>query len=224
MVTENDVYKWFEDLVKRQNEKGSLLRRDDGKIFFAKPSGRFSTDNKYRSGKMVKKFKRMIGRIDDAILLTLTTYQPCIEKVMPANTNLSPVAYAICNIGVWISKFLKRLRSYQKRHGVPWEYVGYTLEMQENGFPHVHIIFRGSWIGKIKEIAALWPWCLENGVDYVDKKKLERKKKQKVKGLHLVNYVCGYVAKAAQKVVVNDKINRSWAEMVKVFQTTPNGF
>jgi hypothetical protein len=204
------VFTSFKDLCKRQNENGCILR-NEGKYFFAKPTGRFCDDKKYRTKKLVKKVKKNIGRIDDAILLTLTTYQPSVEKIMPKNTNLTPVAYAICNIGEWVSSFLKALRAYQQRHGVAWEYVGYTLEMQDNGFPHVHIIFRGSWIGKIEEIAALWKYSDKNGVDYMNKRKLERKTGRKVKGIHLVNYICGYVAKSSQGAIVNGLVNMSWA-------------
>jgi hypothetical protein len=67
---------------------------------------------------------------------------------MPDNTNMDPVAFAICNIGRWTRAFLMRLRKHQARRGIAWRYVGWVLEFQGNGFPHVHVILAGDWIGK----------------------------------------------------------------------------
>ena len=139
---------------------------------------------------------------------------------MPDNTNLLPVQYAICNIGRWLRYFLKRLMQYQKTQGISWEYVGYVLEFQKNGYPHAHIIFRGNYLGDIKKIAGLWPYCAPQGIDYSDRKKYERQLRKEgklgyghVKGIALVNYVCAYVGKAKNGVDKELGVHRSYAWM-----------
>ena len=83
----------------------------------------------------------------------------------------------------------------------------------ENGFPHVHMIFKGKWIGSIEEIAGLWPYCEFQGVDYMNKAKYERKLRgegrlrpgRHVSGVRLVNYVTAYVSKCSRAVTVQGK-------------------
>jgi hypothetical protein len=77
-----------------------------------------------------------------------------------------------------------------------------------NGFPHVHLIFRGKWIGDIGEIAKLWPYCEPQGVDYMNKAKYERQLRSKGKlkpgqhasNIRLINYITSYVAKCRKAV------------------------
>lgn len=224
-VRDRDIYEWFADLVHRQNNKGVSLRSPEGRQIMAL-NGRFCNRKGRRSIQVQKVFKEGIGEISDCILLTLTTHEKEVIKVMPENGNMTPCQFATCNIGSWVSGFINRFRQYQKVREIPWEFVGWTIEFQEgdeklhkkdplkmhNGFPHAHMIFRGKWIGKIHEIAKLWPYCADNGVDYMDKKKYEKKLRDQgklapgghVSGIRLVNYVTAYVSKCSKAVVVRD--------------------
>lgn len=231
LIRESEVYEWFADLVNRQNNLGAMLQNPEGKQIIAQ-DGRFCNRKGKRSIHIQKAFKEGIGEMTDCILLTLTVHENEVRSLMPENTNLLPVQFATVNVGKWISRFLDRLRKYQARAGrnIPWEFVGWTLEFQEgekdgpdghhgdsfkmhNGFPHVHMIFRGKWIGAIKEIAALWPYCEPQGVDYLDRAKYERRLRsqgklaagRRVAGVRLINYVTAYVSKCSKAVVVKGK-------------------
>lgn len=227
-IRPKDIYEWFADLVNRQNNTGVRLTSPEGKSVIAQ-NGRFCNRRGKRSIQVQKVFKEGIGEIKDCILLTLTTHQNEVQKHMPEHTNLSPVEYATANIGEWVSGFINRFRQWQKVRGLPWEFVGWTIEFQEgeakgenghhgnplkmhNGFVHVHMIFRGKWIGKIQEIAKLWPYCELQGVDYMDKAKYERKlisegklrRGHHVSGIRLINYITAYVSKCSKAVVIKD--------------------
>lgn len=218
LIEEKEIYEWFDNMVYRQNNEGAGLVNADGKRIVAQ-NGRFCNKKGKRSFKLQKQFKEGIGEIQDCILLTLTTHEKEVSRFMPKNTNLLPVQFATVNIGKWISIFMDRLRKYQKHRSIPWEFVGWALEFQtgdlkknpipRNGFPHVHMIFRGKWIGNIQEIAKLWPYCEAQGVDYMTKAKYERKLRgqgklkpgQHVSGIRLINYVTAYVSKCSKAVI-----------------------
>lgn len=227
-IRPKEIYEWFADLVNRQNNTGILLTSPEGKSVIAQ-NGRFCNRKGKRSMQVQKVFKEGIGEISDCILFTLTTHQNEVKRHMPEHTNLSPVEYATVNIGEWISGFINRLRQWQRVRDIPWEFVGWTIEFQEgekngpdghhgdplkmhNGYVHVHMIFRGKWIGNIQEIAKLWPYCEIQGVDYMDKKKYEKKLRaegklkhgQHISGIRLINYVTAYVSKCSKAVIKKD--------------------
>ena len=224
-IREKDVYEWFADLVHRQNNKGVSLRSPEGKQIIAL-NGRFCNRRGRRSNGVQKAFKEGVGAITECILLTLTVHENEVRGFMPENTNLSPAQFATVNMGNWISGFINRFRQYQRVRGQEWEFVGWAIEFQEgdqkvhhkdplmmyNGFPHVHMIFRGKWLGKIHEIAKLWPYCPDNGVDYMDKKKYEKKLRaegklvpgQHASNIRLINYITAYVSKCSKAVAVRD--------------------
>jgi hypothetical protein len=210
-LEEEDICHWFEDMVRRQNSYGIGLVSPEGKTIISQ-NGRWCNAKGKRSIHIQKVFKEGIGEIKDCILLTLTTHETEVRSIMPYGTRLLPVQYATIYIGSWISTFIRKLRKYQKRKGIPWEFVGWTLEFQENGYPHVHMIFRGRWIGSIQDIATLWPYSEPQGVDYMDKRKYERqlvsqgklKPGRHVSGIRLINYVTAYVSKCSKALVVRD--------------------
>ena len=226
LIEEKDIYSWFENLVYRQNSDSAEMKNEKGESIFVQ-SGRFCNKRGKRSVKIQKVFKEGIGPISDCILLTMATHDKEVLPVMPYDTNLNWVQYATVNIGSWISVFLDRLRKYQKNRSLPWEFVGWVVEFQQgdekvhknnyelmqNGSPHVHIIFRGKWIGNIHDIAKLWPYCPDRGVDYMNKTKYERELKAKGKlkpGQHcspirLINYVTKYVSKCSKAVIIKGK-------------------
>lgn len=229
LIRESEVYEWFADLVNRQNNLGAVLQNPEGKQIITQ-GGRFCNRKGKRSIHIQKAFKEGIGEITDCILLSLTVHENEVQALMPDNTNLLPVQFATVNVGKWVSRFVHRLRNYQNKRGIPWEFVGWTVEFQEgekdgpdghhgdpfkmhNGFPHVHMIFRGKWIGAIKEIAALWPYSEPQGVDYLDRAKYERRLRsqgklaagRRVAGVRLINYVTAYVSKCSKAVVVKGK-------------------
>lgn len=202
LVDEFDVYAWFYDLVFRQNNESLKLTDKDGKTYLGESYGRWS--KRKPSGYQVRKRLRgILEVIENPLLLSLTTYQPKVEAAMPFNTNLDAVMFAILNIGGWVREFLRKLRKYQEYRGIEWRYLGWVLEFQENGFPHVHILMAGDWIGNIQEVAALWAWSEPQGVDYMNRSKLKKKfgSRKTDDPLRLANYLTAYVAQGRAAVV-----------------------
>jgi hypothetical protein len=214
---DKDIYDWMEDQVRRQNTYGMGLISPEGKKITAQ-NGRWCNVKGSRSRHLYKVLKDAIGEIPDCILLTLTTHEPEVESFMPDNTNLLPVQYATIYVGKWITRFMKDLRQYQKSRGISWAFVAWVLEFQKNGYPHIHIIFKGKWLGNIREIAKLWPYCEPQGVDYMDKRKYEQrlmregrlKPGRHVGGIRLVNYLCGYASKMSQ-TLTEDGVHKGYA-------------
>jgi hypothetical protein len=81
------------------------------------------------------------------------------------------------------------------------------------------MIFRGKWIGDIHEIAKLWPYCPDNGVDYMNKAKYERKLRSEGKlkpGQHCspiraINYMIKYVAKCGKAFIKGSGVHKGYA-------------
>lgn len=73
--------------------------------------------------------------------------------------------YLMSRIGDDIRAFLKRLRSFLKRHGKGWAYRGYAIEPHKaSGLPHIHFYFKGGWIADIDDIVRLWGLSQPQGV------------------------------------------------------------
>ncbi len=223
LITRDEIYQSFEKTVYEQNQEIQLVNINDGAIIKLH-TGRWCNHKGVRSKHLRKAFKAGIGEITDAIMLTLGTHEKEILEFMIPNTNMLPIEWAIVHMGKWVSGFLKRLRQWQEIRGMPWEFVGWVLEFQDSdkglklGFPHVHMIFRGKWIGKIGEIAKLWPYCPPQGVDYMDKKKYEAELRGKRKlragqhcsSIRLINYLTAYVSDMG-KAVTDLGIHKGYA-------------
>jgi hypothetical protein len=83
------------------------------------------------------------------------------------------------NVNRWTSRFLNRFRTYLKtRYGVTPTYL-WVVEVHKDGFPHVHILYRMSFVREldIKTLLAMFqaywvddegsPLCAPQGVDLV---------------------------------------------------------
>jgi hypothetical protein len=222
LLDERDVYQWFADLVNRQNNTGAALISPEGKQVLSQ-NGRFCNKRGKRSIQIQKAFKEGIGEVLDCILLTLTTHEEEVLQFMPENTNLLPVQFATITIGSWVSKFINSLRQFQRVRGIPWEFVGWVIEFQKNGYPHIHMIFRGKWIGDVREIAKLWPYCEPQGVDYMNKAKYEKKLRSEGKlkpghhtsNIRLINYITSYVSKCGKAVIIKEEDKRKTVNVHK---------
>jgi hypothetical protein len=214
LIGNDDVHNYFYDTIKRQSEIGPEIQNiKTGEIIRCAPGGKWSTDQSIYLRHVRKKLKKRMGRIEDAILLTLDVYQTnVLNDIHEKGLNIHPVEYAIMNIWGWANTFLKRLRDHQRVRKIKWAYVGAVLEMQGNGYPHLSLIFRSRTVGKIAAVAKLWDWCPPQGVDYTNRRKVEKKKGHKVDNLHLVNYLTTYVSKANQKQFYDaGSLSKSWS-------------
>lgn len=209
LINEDDICAWFYDLVFRQNNGYTRLTDKEGKGYVVEQYGRWSKRRPW-GYQVRKRLKGSLETIDNPLLLSLTVHQPKVQAVMPDNTNMDAVVYSILNIGGWVSYFLKRLRDYQANQGIDWRYIGWVLEFQRNGFPHIHVLLSGDWIGKISEVARLWPWCEPQGVDYMNRSKLRRRfGGRNADPVRVANYLTAYVAQGVAAVVnPGDKLGK----------------
>lgn len=199
LITLEDEYDLFEHDVYMQNNYGALLENGSGSRIIVK-RGRYSLEPGARVSHVKKRVKSELQPFKQTILLSTTIHQPKVIDIMPINTNLLPIEYAILHAWEWHNGFLKRFRDYRKRRGLPWNYIGSILQFQDdedtNGFPHFHSMFNDRWLGDIDEIAELWPYAEHQGVDIMTKAKWEKANPgKKYSPLRLANYLSGYVSK-----------------------------
>jgi hypothetical protein len=211
LISDEQVYEGFKDCVRNRNAYGFLIQSK-------KTGERKAVSDRSRWGDIDAYLRVLRGRIKKKleggkrpVMVTLSVQPQKVIDKLPENSNLLPLPWCLSWIATEITAFLKRLRSYQKRNELDWSFVGWVLEIGESGYPNIHIVFAGSWVGKIQEIAALWPWSEPQGVDVSDIGKLKRRHPEKnYTELNLANYVTKYVSKA-KNAVKDGKIHKSWA-------------
>lgn len=201
LISLEDIFELFDNTVYMQNQYGAVLENAAGKRITIQ-KGRYSLKPGSRQGYVQKRLKNELKPIKQVILLSLSIHQPEVERIMPDNTNLLPIEYAILHCWGWLNNFLKRLRRYVERRSLPWGYIGSVLQFQDdndnNGFPHFHVPFSNRWLGSIEEIAELWPYSPRQGVDIMTKAKWEKKNPgKKYTPLRVANYLCKYLGKSA---------------------------
>lgn len=209
MITEEDICAWYYDLVWRQNNSHFVVGEEGKKRVLEYKGGRWCKKRPY-NWQVRKRLKESDLRIvKNPVLLSLTVHEGKVLPAMAYHTNMDPVSFSIANIGSWIRAFMRQLYYYQQRRGIDWRFLGWVLEFQENGFPHVHIIFAGDWLGDVNEIAAMWKWSERQGVDIMTRKKLEAKYGHKVPSIRLANYVTSYVSKSGGAIMrLGDKYGK----------------
>ncbi|OPY76042.1 MAG: hypothetical protein A4E64_01692 [Syntrophorhabdus sp. PtaU1.Bin058] len=226
-ITDDDVYSLFHSTVKQQSDNGNVFilknpgdkQKGYSERLCLESNSRWNIKGNGYLKKLKKRCKKELGRVNDPLMLTLTVQPSKVIEKMPEDTNLKPIAWFIMNLGGYINTFLKRLRQHQKRRKIKWDYVGYVLEMNDgtrrpdgigSGWPNIHMIFRSRYMGNIQKIAELWDWSEPQGVDYTNRKKLEKKFGTKVKRINLVNYITKYVSKG-KECMKDGKVHKSWA-------------
>lgn len=210
-ISDRQVYEGFRAAVQGRNEYGFLIQnRNTGERRAVSDRSRWGDIDSYLRVLRQRIKKKLIGG-KRPVMLTLSVQPQRVIDALPGDTNLLPLPWCLSWISTEITAFLKRLRSYQKRKEMDWSFVGWVLEIGQSGYPHVHIIFAGSWLGRVQEIAEMWPWSEAQGVDVSDIGKLKKRHPEKVYSeLNLANYVTKYVSKA-KDYIKEGKIHKSWA-------------
>lgn len=201
IIQEVDVYAWFYDLVWRQNNNAVLIETKEGfKKAIEDFSGRWNKKRPF-GYQVRKRLKGALVELENPVMLTLTLSDERIFPLMPYNTNLDVVIFSISKIGQWIRQFNQRYYRYMQRNKIDWRFVGWVIEFQEKnncGFPHVHMIFDGKWVGHIKDIEKLWGL---GKVEITTKKDVKKKFPDRpLSNLRLANYLTKYVSKAGQAI------------------------
>lgn len=200
LITLEDIFNVFDYDIYMQNNYGAVIENSTGQRIKLQ-KGRYSLKAGARASYIEKRVKKELQPIKQVIMLSLSMYQPEIQSIMPDNTNLLPIEYAILHAWEYLNGFLKRLRDYMKRRSLPWGYIGAVLEFQDeddtNGFPHFHVLFTNRWLGPIEEIAELWPYAPAHGVDFMTKAKWEKQNPgKKYTPLRLAKYLSKYLSKS----------------------------
>lgn len=200
LITLEDIFEAFEFDIYMQNNYGALLEDASGNRIVVK-RGRYNLDPGARASFIQKRLKKELRPFKRVIMLSTTIHQPKVQAIMPDNTNLLPIEYAIIHAWSWHAKFLKRLRQHMERRSLPWGYIGSVLHFQDsddmNGFPQFHALFDNAWLGNIDEIAAMWPYSERQGVDIMTKAKWEQQHPgEKYTPLRLAKYLSKYLSKS----------------------------
>ena len=104
VITEDDVYAWFYDLVWRQNNNLVLKQTIKGSVWDYDYSGRWNKRRPF-GYQVRKRLRGILVELENPVMLTLTIDSKKVFKEMSNNTNLDVVMYSISKIGEWIRKF-----------------------------------------------------------------------------------------------------------------------
>lgn len=209
MISEKGIYAWFNDLVIRQNQF-ITIGKEGSKQLIENYGARW---NRSRAAGFAvrKRLKGILTYAHNPIMITPTISRDAILDLMPYNTNLEPVMFAILKIGDWIRRFNQNLWHYQKRNNIEWSFKGWCLEFQgekedtddlkyyNRGFPHPHMIYDSKWMGDIRDIQKLWPY---GSLELTTKKDFRAKYPgRKFDSLSVANYITKYVTKARSRAI-----------------------
>lgn len=211
LIRDDDIYAAFARCVGAQRAYGHIFKNAlTGEAAYSRDKGRWGYPKAYLRN-LRRRIKVELGVCKNPIMLTLSVSPEKVADKLPWNTSMLPIPWFIFHLGEFLSDFRERLWKYQKKKEIPWTFVAWVVEIGESGWPNMHWIFEGPWIGKIGDIAALWPWSEHQGVDISDVAKLRRRHPEKrYTDLHLVNYITKYVTKA-RDAFVDGKVHQSWA-------------
>lgn len=217
LIDEEMVYENFASTVEGRNAFGFVLKnRVSGEKIHVSDCSRWGNIASYKR-RVRKGIVRQLDGFKNPVMVSLSIQPSKVFPAVPDGSNLKPIAWFLGQVGSEVTKFLKRVRLYQERQSIKWEFVAWVLEIGQSGWPNVHIIFRSRWLGNIKEIAGYWPWSEPQGVDVSDANKLKKRHPEKnYSQVNLASYVTKYVTKVGEAVVTQEdgsvkSVHKSWA-------------
>jgi len=174
---EDIIAKEYEKFIEDLKNKAVLLRsKDDPSMaFIVRPykSSRYSPTGQK---KLAKKIRKQFNGVESGVFLTLT-FDPKRVSLTSAWANLSSL----------IKRTMNYLKIYAQREAkargtkANIQYI-WTIEVQKNGYPHVHVFYPAiKRLIDVRKIRQVW------GVGYVFIEKLE--------GVRVGEYMSKYLAK-----------------------------
>ena len=100
-------------------------------------------------------------------------------------------------VGYLVGQFLEGLNKYLRSVNRPWSFIAWVLEPHESGFPHVHLLFLGSYIADLSVLVGLWPYSEPQGVRLGGRRK-DGSFARGFQGKNLVRYLTAYLSKDIQ--------------------------
>lgn len=118
---------------------------------------------KYWKGRIRQQFLRL----NRATMITLTYDRDRFLELCPPPPDwpLSTAAWAVLMSRYHLIEFRRRLWDWCERNGRSWLWLGSVLELQEDGWPHFHILWIGHGAPPPPLMVELWGWCQAQALD-----------------------------------------------------------
>ena len=176
-TVEDMITEGFEKYIEDLKNKAVLLRsKDDPSTAFIVRPYKTSRYSSVGQKKLAKTIKKRFAGVESGVFLTLT-FDPKRVSLISAWANLPSL----------IKHTMKYLKTYAQREAkargakANIQYI-WTLEVQGNGYPHVHVFYPSiKRLIDVKKIRQIW------GVGFVSIKKLE--------GVRVGEYMSKYLSK-----------------------------
>lgn len=205
-VSEDDIVKSFQDMLKRVDGKRScLFVNAAGEVKTFPVRSRWNSEFNY-GGMVSRKALDEVKGLRRVSHLVLTIDVSVRENHIPAWWVYGDEEFYAVMGGRMISEFLRKFRVYKKKKQEPNNFITWVMELHEkSNFVHFHLLFYGGWIAPIDELQKMWPWSADNGV------RLGKPIKHSYAGDTLARYLSRYITKDLQfrdDVKLNKKLTR----------------
>jgi hypothetical protein len=209
VTTEDDIINDFKKMVLRvDGDRTPLLVNELGEVRTFPTKSRWNTEYNYSwiVGQRALDQVKGLRRVKHLIL----TFSPeKLKEIYPDWWTFGIEAYAAVVGGYFVSDFLRKYRAYKKRNSQKNNFVTWVMEFTEKDLVHFHMLFYGSWVASIDDLADMWPLCDKNGIRF------GKPIKHQDSGAVLASYLTKYITKDLGNYK-NDFIKRNDDKQTKI--------
>lgn len=159
---------------KVQNAVVELINKETGELISVPNGSRWNTESRYFGRLKAKLFKEIEG-LRYGRMLTLSFDPELVKSHLPGWWPWGVQEFLIVFGNIYISRFLKRYRTFWERQGKKWHFIASVMEIQPGtGNVHYHLVFRGAWLGDAKTLMGFWEGSDQPAGLEISKKKSAR--------------------------------------------------
>ena len=181
------------DVVRGKKE---LFQNPDGEEVWLKQRSRWNPDYDY-GGAVGRKLSDQVKGLRFVSHLILTIDPKRMDRFVPHWWLWGVKVFSWIVLGLLVGGFLEGLRKHLRSRGRPWSFVSWVIEPHESGFPHVHLMFLGSYIADLPVLVGLWPYSEPNGVR-LGRRREGGGRERGFHGSYLPQYLSKYLSKDMQ--------------------------
>lgn len=195
-IDEHYIVEKFKTMVSRVAGKKELYIDPDGNDKWLKQRSRWNPEYDY-AGAVGRQMAGQVKGLKFVSHLILTLDPKRIERYMPHWWLWGDKKFAWVVVGFLVGRFLEGLNKHLRSINRPWSFIAWVLEPHESGFPHVHLMFLGSYIADLSVLVGLWPYSEPNGVRLGGRRK-DGSFARGFQGKNLARYLTVYLSKDIQ--------------------------
>ena len=212
----------FTSMVQRVAGRKELFIDPEGSDKWLKQRSRWNPDYNY-GGAVGRSFDEQVKGLRHISHLMLTFDPKRVESYMPDWWLWGEKSFTWIVAGFLVGQFLEALNKHLRSINRPWSFIAWVLEPHESGFPHVHLMFLGSYIADLAVLVGLWPYSEPNGVRLGMRKK-DGTFARGFQAKNLARYLTTYLSKDIQsfssaytrKLAKGERLTAAESEKIKI--------